>query len=220
VAPTSTGYTYNLGLPGQYFDAETGLNYNDNRDFDASTGRYIESDPLGLNGGQWSVYVYSANSPLSLTDPMGLCEADKCKNALKTAKKTSHQVLNAYANWSTIQSAASDAGIDPALLAAIGGGMGAGVFQIDLGANPAVTSAQAYNVTYSANFAAAMLARNMASLAASYPNLDQTQLLQATAASYNFGTGNISGNPNTIDQGTTGNNYGQNVVDLMSCFDY
>ena len=63
-----------------------------------------------------------------------------------------------------------------------------------------------------------MLATNMATLAAKYPNLRPAQLLQATAASYNFGTGNISGNPGTIDVGTAGNNYGSNVLNLMDCF--
>jgi hypothetical protein len=66
--------------------------------------------------------------------------------------------------------------------------------------------------------AAARLINNANALAAAHPNLTTTQLLQATAASYNFGTGNISGNPNTIDVGTTGNNYGSNVMDLMTCF--
>jgi hypothetical protein len=46
------------------------------------------------------------------------------------------------------------------------------------------------------------------------------QLLQATAASYNFGVGNISGNPNTIDVGTTGGNYGSTVVGMMACFSH
>jgi hypothetical protein len=63
-----------------------------------------------------------------------------------------------------------------------------------------------------------MLATNMATLSAAYPSLTPDQLLQATAASYNFGTSNISGNPNTIDKGTTGNNYGSNVLLLMDCF--
>jgi len=58
----------------------------------------------------------------------------------------------------------------------------------------------------------------MATLAARFPNFTSEQLLQATAASYNFGTSNISGNPNTIDKGTTGNNYGSNVLLLMDCF--
>lgn len=44
------------------------------------------------------------------------------------------------------------------------------------------------------------------------------QLLQATAASYNFGTSNISGNPNTIDAGSANDNYGTNVMNLMDCF--
>ncbi len=130
-----------------------------------------------------------------------------------------------------IQAAAATNGIAPSLLAAIGiretgfrnipqigDGLGRGVFQIDLGQNPSITEAQAYDVSYAANFAATTLATNMATLAAEHPNLTATQLLQSTAASYNFGTGNISGNPNTIDVGSTGNNYGSNVLNLMSCF--
>jgi hypothetical protein len=42
--------------------------------------------------------------------------------------------------------------------------------------------------------------------------------LQLTRLTYNFGTGNISGNPNTIDVGSTGGNYGSNVLGLMTCF--
>ena len=41
------------------------------RDFDPQTGRYIESDPIGLEGSM-NVYVYVANNPLSYVDPEGL----------------------------------------------------------------------------------------------------------------------------------------------------
>jgi hypothetical protein len=99
------------------------------------------------------------------------------------------------------------------------GGLGRGVFQIDLGKNPGVSEAQAFNPTFSANFAANMLSANQSELAQDHPNLDPSHLAQATAASYNFGTSNISGNPNTIDAGTTLGNYGSNVMAIAgNCF--
>lgn len=92
------------------------------------------------------------------------------------------------------------------------------MFQIDLGANPSVSASQAYNISFAAKFAAGALSENMATLGSEYPNLMGAQLLQATAAFYNLGVGEISGNPGTIDVGSTGGNYGGNVVSLMNCF--
>jgi RHS repeat-associated protein len=47
--PTAQGtFIYNLRLPGQYAQSETGLNYNYFRDYDPASGRYVEIDPQGL----------------------------------------------------------------------------------------------------------------------------------------------------------------------------
>jgi RHS repeat-associated protein len=66
-------FVYNLRFPGQYYMAETGLMYNYFRDYDPQTGRYLESDPIGLRGGSYSTYVYAASSPVMYVDQFGLC---------------------------------------------------------------------------------------------------------------------------------------------------
>nr|WP_298114614.1 RHS repeat-associated core domain-containing protein [uncultured Pseudomonas sp.] len=71
VGPASGSLTLNLRFPGQYFDQESGLHYNYFRDYDPETGRYVESDPIGLNGGL-NTYGYVEGNPLRSSDPDGL----------------------------------------------------------------------------------------------------------------------------------------------------
>jgi RHS repeat-associated protein len=66
----SVAFDLPLRLPGQRYDAETGLHYNYFRDYDPSIGRYAESDLIGLRGGL-NTYAYVDGSPLLYIDPLG-----------------------------------------------------------------------------------------------------------------------------------------------------
>ena len=58
-------------FPGQYADAESSLYYNYFRDYDPSLGRYVQSDPIGLEGGP-NQYLYVFARVIISTDYYGL----------------------------------------------------------------------------------------------------------------------------------------------------
>lgn len=64
-------FTLNLRLPGQYFDAETGLHDNVLRTYDPARGQYLEPDPLGPHP-LTQPYAYAGHDPLIHVDPLGL----------------------------------------------------------------------------------------------------------------------------------------------------
>jgi RHS repeat-associated protein len=84
--PDGDGQSVRLSVrsPGQYLDEETGTHYNYLRDYDAQTGRFLQSDPIGLAGGI-ATYSYVANSPLSHVDPYGLAQ---CTFTMSTGRLT------------------------------------------------------------------------------------------------------------------------------------
>jgi len=70
--PTSlSGYVLNFRFPGQYFDAESGSNYNVTRIYDPGKGGFDQSDPTGLAGGL-STYTYVGDDPMEFIDKLGL----------------------------------------------------------------------------------------------------------------------------------------------------
>ena len=58
---------------GQYEDKETGLYYNRFRYYDPETGQYTQQDPIGLAGGNPTLYGYVKDTNIWV-DPFGLIE--------------------------------------------------------------------------------------------------------------------------------------------------
>jgi RHS repeat-associated protein len=51
--------------------AKSGLFQNWNREYQNLTGKYTQVDPLGLKGGDFSLYSYAGGNPLKYIDPRG-----------------------------------------------------------------------------------------------------------------------------------------------------
>lgn len=72
--PAGVGaFDFHLRFPGQMVIQETGLYYNYYRDYDPVAGRYIQSDPIGLQGGL-NTYTYASGRPTLSIDPLGLAD--------------------------------------------------------------------------------------------------------------------------------------------------
>jgi RHS repeat-associated protein len=69
---TNAGFLGRFGFAGQETDAETGLQHDGARYYNAANGRWINQDPIGFMGGDSNLYRYVGNSPTSYTDPSGL----------------------------------------------------------------------------------------------------------------------------------------------------
>jgi RHS repeat-associated protein len=69
--PSTTPNDYLLpGFPGQA-RVLPDLYYNRYRDYDPTTGRYIQADPIGLGGGS-NLFAYAGDNPVNAYDPDGL----------------------------------------------------------------------------------------------------------------------------------------------------
>ena len=79
---TTASIQNNLRFPGQYYDLESGLNYNKYRYYMPKLGRYLRSDSISLNGGL-NTYLYTGANPIMYIDPYGLyCLTNREINAI------------------------------------------------------------------------------------------------------------------------------------------
>jgi RHS repeat-associated protein len=74
--------------------------YNFYRTYDPATGRYLEADPIGQDGGL-NLYGYTEANPLNFVDPLGLkytpeqCERllERIRNTMKTLQRRGKDLL-------------------------------------------------------------------------------------------------------------------------------
>ena len=79
--PSGLGvFDFDFAFPGQRRDKETGNWHNWMRDYSPLVGRFIQSDPLGLEVGL-NTYAYVGSMPLRYSDPTGL-ETYQCRRPL------------------------------------------------------------------------------------------------------------------------------------------
>ncbi len=76
--PSGLGtFNWRRGFPGQFYDAEKSAWHNGFRTYHAAFGRYLQPDPIGLAGGDFSMYGYVGGNPVSSVDPYGLYSFDE-----------------------------------------------------------------------------------------------------------------------------------------------
>jgi RHS repeat-associated protein len=106
------------GYPGQSRTLAD-LYYNRYRDYDSSTGRYIQADPIGL-AGDVNPYAYANNNPLKYIDPTG--EFGIAGGILGAGEDIAWQMLVEGKSWNCLDwgsvgmgAAMGPAGIPPSL---------------------------------------------------------------------------------------------------------
>jgi len=81
--------------PGQVFDEETGLHYNNRRYYDPETGRFLSRDPL-ITPVDYNLYASSLNDPINKMDPTGLATYEPFNKPIVKLKGCQSPTKNGY----------------------------------------------------------------------------------------------------------------------------
>ena len=98
--------TNNLRFPGQYFDEETGMHYNWNRYYDPESGRYIQTDPIGLNVLLFNLNTFTNNNPILKYDNSGLypdCTTYVINSFISSATREDYEYAGFSYNYFSIK---------------------------------------------------------------------------------------------------------------------
>lgn len=88
IADTNERMCIPLGFAAGLYDRDTGLVHFGHREYDPSSGRFIQPDPIGIEGGDVDVYGYCHDDPVNFVDRFGLAKfAKRDLNLLSGSKE-------------------------------------------------------------------------------------------------------------------------------------
>lgn len=117
--PIETGLEFNLRFPGQYWDNEKSSSYNISRDYNPITGRYLQSDPIGLEAGI-NTYGYVDANPLSFIDEDGLLMMNLTTIESLKRNTTLEQAINSGTLTRMITMPLISIGLSPSTIGLVG----------------------------------------------------------------------------------------------------
>jgi RHS repeat-associated protein len=104
------GVGIDFAYAGRPVEAATGLSDNRARWYEPGTGRFINEDPSGFNGGDVNLYRYVGNDPVNKVDPSGL--------AAIWTQQAARQSVSAAANGPGLPLTTVVSGVNPLMMTA------------------------------------------------------------------------------------------------------